>query len=125
MAPLPHLAPPGDTSPAQEAGGFAPALFVLLAGALVLAALSLASDTVPGHYLVIGAPFAGGSDVLAAIAVADGQVTSAGGFDNLMLAFSEAPDFSGRLRAAGAWVVLPAPQVFGCASLFTSTGAGA
>lgn len=115
----------GTSSPTEEQGGFGLAVLAMLAGGLILLVLTLAADPVEGHYLVVGAPFGGGYDVLSAIAGAEGQVASAGGFDNMMLAFSDRPEFPEALQAAGAWLVLPAPRAFGCGPQILSMGAGA
>ncbi|MFC0281117.1 hypothetical protein ACFOHK_17595 [Falsigemmobacter intermedius] len=117
--------PPGATGPdarsapphcssREERGAVWPALTAAFLGLTTLAGVSLFADRAEGEYLVIGSPFAASRDLLLTIAAADGAVAAAGGFENMMVAVSDKPDFAARLRAAGALMVLPVPRVFGC-----------
>ncbi|RRH78174.1 hypothetical protein [Falsigemmobacter faecalis] len=116
---------PGETGPAawyarstgpvkEERGALWPALTAALFGLFALTSASLLLDRAEGEYLVIGSPFETPRALLLTIAAADGAIAATGGFDNMMVAVSDQPDFAARLRAAGALMVLPVPRVFGC-----------
>ncbi|MCB5411254.1 hypothetical protein [Pseudogemmobacter faecipullorum] len=99
----------------QEGQGLAalwPAGLMLCAGLAGLALATIFSDGVPGQYVVIAPPF--GPPALEIISQAEGAIVAAGGFDNVLIAASERPDFADELRRAGALIVFPAPAFLGC-----------
>jgi len=97
-----------------ERGAVWPAVAAAVFGLFALSCASLLLDRAEGEYLVVGSPFQAPRDLLLTIAAADGAVAASGGFENMMVAVSDQPDFAARLRAAGALIVLPVPRVFGC-----------
>jgi hypothetical protein len=61
------------------------------------------------------AVFSLGGDALASVLAAGGRILSPGGLPGSIIAIGDAPDFSARLYAAGASLVLRADGALGCA----------
>ncbi len=67
-----------------------------------------------GTLLVVGAPGAGPAALADIVARADGALLRSTTLPWIVLARSEAGDFGGRLRQAGAWLVLDGAVLAGC-----------
>lgn len=104
------IAPP----PEGEQGSVVPALIAAFCGIALLALASLWLDRAEGEYLVIASPFEDPRAVLLAVARAEGSVTGAGAFQNLLRVQAATADFAGRLQAQTGAVVLPVPRVLSC-----------
>lgn len=101
--------PPADT---PKWGDYALAAGLALVGGTVLTGLTLFVDTVPGHYLVLGAP---ATEAALIVYAAEAALVSATAWPNLVIADTSGVDnFRAALRAQGAWLVLPAPFAAGC-----------
>lgn len=87
------------------AGALIPAL-ALLAFSLPVVGLAAVAPDGASEIAVVGAPWADVSRMAEIVASADGAIVRVGGLQNVIVAFSEHPDFAARLRAAGAWLVL-------------------
>ena len=96
---------------------FAPAALLLALGLTALLVASLSGDGRGGQYVVIGAPWASQSRMIAVIRGADGGLAALGGFGNIAIASSSRGDFAARARQSGAWLVLPSPRIAGCFGL--------
>lgn len=93
---------------------FLPAAALCVVGLLGLTAASLQGQPDTGKYLVINAPGSSALDTALMIAHSGGALIGAGGLDSIIYAASDDTDFPEKLRAAGAWLVLPAPTYQGC-----------
>lgn len=91
-----------------------PAVLLLVAGLAGLALATLFSGGAAGQYVVVTSPF--GTPALEVITRANGAVVAAGGFETVMIAASDRPDFDEDLRRAGALMVFPAPRFLGCSA---------
>ena len=117
--------PPVSASARPAAGGWrdgVPAALLLLAGLAGLGAAWLVPGNDNGQYLVIAAPGASRGQVLNMIVHAHGSLAAEGRLGNVALARPDGGSgnaFARRLRAAGAWVAMPAPQQGGCLEFLT------
>lgn len=100
-------------------GEIAPALALLALGLAALTVAILFANGVPGQYVVVTRPGLAVGQVLDLVDAAGGGVTGQGALPGLILAASGDPDFPDRLRAGGAWLVLPSPRLPDC---FTPAG---
>jgi hypothetical protein len=94
-------------------GDFVPAAALLAVGLGGLLGAYLWGGPGTGEYLVVAAPWSGQGGTIAAVRRADGALVRAGGF-GMMVVASPRADFARRLRAAGAWLVVPTPFAAGC-----------
>lgn len=88
-----------------------PAGLMLFAGLGGLAFASLLADGVEGQFVVVSPPWQAAVHL---VTRADGALLAGGGFRNVIVAASDRPGFADDLRAAGAWLVFPAPRALGC-----------
>ncbi len=88
-----------------------PAGLMLFAGLGGLAFASLLADGVEGQFVVVSPPWQAAVHL---VTRADGALLAGGGFSNVIVAASDRPGFADDLRAAGAWLVFPAPRALGC-----------
>lgn len=91
----------------------APAMILLLAGVVALAAATLTASPVQGQYLVL-APGAEGGRLTDLVYRAGGGVVGLGGMRGIAIAASEDPGFRQAMLAQGAWAVLPSSRMLGC-----------
>ena len=87
------------------------AISLAAASALAMAALQ-AYPRDGTQVAALFAPWAGGGEVFARVAGADGLVVRRGLFDSIVVVRSDAPGLINRLYGAGAWLVID-PDVFG------------
>ncbi|MGA0541319.1 hypothetical protein [Neotabrizicola sp. VNH66] len=113
--------PEAMKDPAQIAAGgririrdLLPAGGLLCAGLAGLAAASLQGVAGNGAWLVVAPPGYSLPETIGMVGAADGGLIDTGRFGNIVIAASAEPGFSDRLRAAGAWLVVPAPVTLGC-----------
>ena len=93
------------------------------AGAAGLVAVSLVPlvaagdlpDSRTGTVAAVFGPLAAPADTVRAVAGTGGRIVGAGGWTNVILVNASKPGFAGRLRAAGAWLVLDPGGLAGCA----------
>ncbi|MDE1918076.1 MAG: hypothetical protein KGJ57_16725 [Sphingomonadales bacterium] len=108
--PVTVTAPRRAARPAHSWTAFLPALGMAIIG-LVGLALAWASPQQQGdQVLVIASPLASRAQTLTIIVRAGGRLVGEGRLANIALASSTDPDFTGKLRKAGAWVATSAPQ---------------
>lgn len=93
-----------------------PAILLAAAGLLGLAAVQLSAADGSGQYLVIVAPWRTQAETIDMIGRADGGVAGFGAWSSVAIAMASGPDFPARLRAQGAWLVVPSPRILGCAA---------
>lgn len=89
-------------------------LLGLVLGLLGFCIAYLVTDSAEGQFIVVGPPLDGFAATVEIISKAEGALIAAGGVGNVLIAASDRADFPDRLRAAGAWMVLPAPKALGC-----------
>jgi hypothetical protein len=87
-----------------------PAAALAVAGLGGLLGAYLWDGPATGQYLVVAS---NSGQALNAVRRADGGLVRAGGF-GVVVAHSSHADFARRLRAAGAWLVVPSPFAAGC-----------
>lgn len=102
----------GET--AGPLSGMLPAILLLLAGLVALLLASALTDGVDGQFVVIAPPGRSLPEIFTLVSQAQGAVVETGGFGNIVIAASTAPDFAPALREAGAWFVFAAPRLLGC-----------
>lgn len=113
--------PPGEPGNARRRG------FAVVAAVAMLLALSTlpvlaAADLPADRQGTVAAVFPPGTDravALTAVAEADGLVVRGGGWGSVLVAHSDRAGFAGRLRRAGAWLVVDPRSAAGC--LFAGT----
>jgi hypothetical protein len=89
--------------------------FALLAGSVLMIA-SLAMKPVPDKPVAaLFPPWWSAARVIASAAAADGAIVRFGGFQTILVLAAGGPDLAARLRHAGAWLVLDAGSLGGCA----------
>ena len=71
-------------------------------------------DAAAGALTAVFKPGSADREMMVAIAQAGGRVVRAGRFHNVLVVYDDAPGFSGRLKAAGAWTVLDTRLASGC-----------
>jgi hypothetical protein len=100
--------------PLRRAGSAA-AIAALLSASLfpVLAAQNLPAERA-GTVAAVFPPSAAPERILRAVALADGAIVREGRGRNVIVVRSEAPGLAGRLRQAGAWLVLDPGGLAGC-----------
>ena len=103
-----------------KALGLTLVLAVLLCA--VLAFVTLLKDGVAGHYVVVAPPWTDAIETAAVVSAAQGDMVAMGGFDNVMIAASDDPEFASAAKAAGAWAVFAAPSVLGCGEMTRDWG---
>ncbi|TCU57552.1 hypothetical protein EDF58_105393 [Novosphingobium sp. PhB57] len=91
-----------------------PALSLLGAGLLALLVASIWSDATDDKFVVITPPGWSQGRTVALVRGMDGTLVRTGNFANVVFAASADPAFAARARAAGAWLVAPAPLAAGC-----------
>lgn len=102
------------TEPGGSASAMVPAILLLLFGLCALLLASALTDGVAGQYVVVLPPGYSLPDSLDLVSRADGGVVDLGGFGNIVIAASAAPDFGQAVREAGAWFAFAAPRFLGC-----------
>lgn len=113
---------PRESMPPMQAGSelassvsaLVPASLLLLFGLCALLLASALTDGVAGQYVVVLPPEYSLPDILDLVRRADGGVIELGGFGNIVIAASAAPDFGQAVREAGAWFAFAAPRFLGC-----------
>lgn len=90
----------------------------LLSGAVLfsIAIANLLMAEARGQYIVVLPGSYGQIGAIELVYRSQGGVAGFGVLSNIVLAFSDDPDFPAAMRAAGAWFVLPAPLLPGCIS---------
>lgn len=112
---------PGQTGNARQRGFAAiaaVAMLLALSTLPVLAAADLPADR-QGTLAVIFPPGTDKAVALTAVAEAEGLVVRGGGWGSVLVAHSDRAGFAGRLRRAGAWLVVDPQTAAGC--LFAGT----
>ncbi len=90
--------------------------FALLTGSVLMIA-SLAMKPVPDKPVAaLFPPWWSAAQVIASAAAADGAIVRFGGFQTVLVVAAGGPDLTGRLHHAGAWLVLNAGILGGCAA---------
>ena len=102
-----HGTPMPDWLPAAAFGGL---LMV------TLALLQLTRPGVSGQYLIVADPRTGPAGLIDLAWRSGGGLLRRSAVPGLAIVLSDAPDFARRLRAEGAWLVLPNARDLGCAS---------
>lgn len=106
--------PDQDQEQGSRLGDFLPAIALAGFGIAGLAIATLFASHIDGQYLVIMPPSIAQPEVLDMVYRAKGGVVGFGGLSNIVIAASDKPDFEAAMRAAGAWLVMPSPRIFGC-----------
>lgn len=91
-----------------------PAVLLLMASLIGSMAIGLMPRAGATQYAVLGPPWLGPGRMLALVDEAGGVPLDTGGWPNVVIAHSDAPDFAAALYRAGAWLVLDAVQLRGC-----------
>lgn len=108
------VSPVAEDAEALRVRDLAPAIALLVIGLMALQIATISTRGVPGQYLVIARPGASLGETLTIVGEARGGLRRVTGFSNMVVASSSAPDFSKKLQASGAWLVLPSPVRSGC-----------
>ncbi len=91
-----------------------PAALLLAASLFGSMAIGLMPRAGATQYAVLGPPWLGPGRMLALVDEAGGVPLDTGGWPNVVIARSDAPDFAAALYRAGAWLVLDAVRLRGC-----------
>ncbi|TCM35249.1 hypothetical protein EDF59_11689 [Novosphingobium sp. ST904] len=91
-----------------------PAAVLLASGLTALLVASVWSDAADGKYIVVAPTDWSLSRTIGLVRSADGRLLQRARIPNVIFASSASPDFASHLRAAGAWLVEPAPLPPGC-----------
>lgn len=91
-----------------------PAVLLLMASLIGSMAVGLMPRSGATQYAVLGPPWLGAGRMLALVDEAGGVPLDTGGWANVVIARSDAPDFAAALYHAGAWLVLDAVRLRGC-----------
>ena len=89
---------------------------MLAASVVPLFAAQDLPDTGSGTVAAVFAPGVRSERILAAVAGADGRIVRHGRWPNIVVVHDAAPGLAGRLRRAGAWLVLDPDGLAGCLS---------
>ena len=84
---------------------FIPALLFLAFSVVGLVGIVM-KPSATGPVAVVMAPWASERDAFLAVAAADGDFLRVGAFKNIIIAQGRDPEFSERVKALGAWIVL-------------------
>ena len=93
----------------------APPLVLAFLSFAALSAVALAPPA-QGPVAAVFPPSLSQADLFQRIGEADAAIVRYGAFENVVVVSSERPDLAGRLRTAGAWLVLAPIAAFGCLS---------
>jgi len=104
-------------------GAFLPALAMASIGLIALGLAWMSPQQGGDQYLVLASPVATRGQTLAIILKAGGRLVAEGRLANMALATSTDPDFSVKLKKAGAWIATAAPENGGCLGLLPKVGA--
>jgi hypothetical protein len=99
---------------ASPIGGLAGTAGLVAVSLVPLAAAGDLPDSRSGTVAAVFGPLAAPADTVRAVAGTGGRIVGAGGWANVILVTASEPGFAGRLRAAGAWLVLDPGGFAGC-----------
>jgi hypothetical protein len=118
---LPGLAPHGRRSDRARSApskakvrDFLPAGALLIVGLGVLAIATLSPSGRHGQYAVIAPPWYSLAQTISLVRAANGGIVDVGNPGNMVIAFSDKPDFVRALYRAGAWLVIDPMRLRGC-----------
>lgn len=106
--------PSGPSGSSFRVRDLVPAACLLAVGLMALLLASIRSDAAPGKFVVVAPPGWSLGRTVALVRAGDGRLLGTGNFANVVFAASSDSSFAARLRAAGAWLVEPAPLAPGC-----------
>ncbi len=106
--------PSGGKAEAFRARDLVPAACLLAAGLLALLLSSIWSNATDDTFVVVTPPGWTQGRTIALVRSVNGTLVRGGNFGNVVFASSTDAAFPARLRAAGAWLVEPAPLAPGC-----------
>ncbi|MBU2958122.1 MULTISPECIES: hypothetical protein [unclassified Paracoccus (in: a-proteobacteria)] len=105
-----------DITSSRQMPDWFPALGLGLVLLLALTVIQVTRPGVAGQFLVVTDPRIGGAGLIDLAWRAGGGLLRQGVLPGFGVALSDDPDFPRRLRAEGAWLVLPNSRDLGCAS---------